>query len=137
MLRCLLYKDLHYIKSAVGWDILKAILQEKYMLTSQKLEDQDDARLDQAYILYFMGQKKGKRSKIPRVSLKRKKPQSPHKYRTFETSRIPYYHFVLRKMGLEPTRHECHKILSLARLPVPTLPHFQPSGFNSGRQCIL
>ena len=26
-------------------------------------------------------------------------------------------------MGLEPTRHECHKILSLARLPVPTLPH--------------
>ena len=27
-------------------------------------------------------------------------------------------------MGLEPTRHECHKILSLARLPVPTLPHF-------------
>ena len=32
--------------------------------------------------------------------------------------------FLLRKMGLEPTRHECHKILSLARLPVPTLPHF-------------
>ena len=31
----------------------------------------------------------------------------------------------MRKMGLEPTRHECHKILSLARLPVPTLPHFQ------------
>ena len=28
----------------------------------------------------------------------------------------------MRKMGLEPTRHECHKILSLARLPVPTLP---------------
>ena len=27
-------------------------------------------------------------------------------------------------MGLEPTRHECHKILSLARLPIPTLPHF-------------
>ena len=26
------------------------------------------------------------------------------------------------KMGLEPTRHECHKILSLARLPIPTLP---------------
>ena len=25
-------------------------------------------------------------------------------------------------MGLEPTRHECHKILSLARLPIPTLP---------------
>ena len=32
--------------------------------------------------------------------------------------------FLLRKMGLEPTRHCCHKILSLARLPVPTLPHF-------------
>ena len=30
--------------------------------------------------------------------------------------------FSMRKMGLEPTRHECHKILSLARLPVPTLP---------------
>ena len=28
-------------------------------------------------------------------------------------------------MGLEPTRHCCHKILSLARLPVPTLPHGQ------------
>lgn len=57
MLRCLLYKDLHYIKSAVGWDTLKAILQEKYMLTSQKLVDQDDARLDQAHILYFIGKK--------------------------------------------------------------------------------
>ena len=29
---------------------------------------------------------------------------------------------LMRKMGLEPTRHCCHKILSLARLPVPTLP---------------
>ncbi len=28
----------------------------------------------------------------------------------------------LRKMGLEPTRCNHHKILSLARLPVPTLP---------------
>ena len=28
----------------------------------------------------------------------------------------------MRKMGLEPTRHGCHKILSLARLPIPTLP---------------
>ena len=28
----------------------------------------------------------------------------------------------LRKMGLEPTRCTHHKILSLARLPVPTLP---------------
>ena len=30
----------------------------------------------------------------------------------------------VRKMGLEPTRCSQHKILSLARLPVPTLPHF-------------
>ena len=30
---------------------------------------------------------------------------------------------VMRKMGLEPTRYCYHKILSLARLPVPTLPH--------------
>ncbi len=29
----------------------------------------------------------------------------------------------MRKMGLEPTRCNHHKILSLARLPVPTLPH--------------
>ena len=29
----------------------------------------------------------------------------------------------MRKMGLEPTRCCHHKILSLARLPVPTLPH--------------
>ena len=28
----------------------------------------------------------------------------------------------MRKMGLEPTRCNHHKILSLARLPVPTLP---------------
>ncbi len=26
-------------------------------------------------------------------------------------------------MGLEPTQAQCYKILSLARLPVPTLPH--------------
>ena len=30
---------------------------------------------------------------------------------------------LMRKMGLEPTRCNHHKILSLARLPVPTLPH--------------
>ena len=36
----------------------------------------------------------------------------------------------MRKMGLEPTRHECHKILSLARLPVPTLPHFGLCAFE-------
>ena len=29
-------------------------------------------------------------------------------------------------MGLEPTRPIGHKILSLARLPVPTLPHLFP-----------
>ena len=29
----------------------------------------------------------------------------------------------MRKMGLEPTQLESYKILSLARLPVPTLPH--------------
>lgn len=31
--------------------------------------------------------------------------------------------FVMRKMGLEPTRHCWHKILSLACLPIPALPH--------------
>ena len=30
--------------------------------------------------------------------------------------------FFMRKMGLEPTRPCGHKILSLARLPIPTLP---------------
>ena len=30
--------------------------------------------------------------------------------------------FYMRKMGLEPTRCNHHKILSLARLPIPTLP---------------
>ncbi len=29
----------------------------------------------------------------------------------------------MRKAGLEPARHCWHKILSLARLPIPTLPH--------------
>lgn len=33
---------------------------------------------------------------------------------------VPF--LLVRKMGLEPTRHCCHKILSLARLPIPTLP---------------
>ncbi len=31
-------------------------------------------------------------------------------------------YFAVRKMGLEPTRCDHHKILSLARLPIPTLP---------------
>ena len=35
----------------------------------------------------------------------------------------------MRKMGLEPTRCIHHKILSLARLPVPTLPRI-PDRFN-------
>ena len=34
--------------------------------------------------------------------------------------------FFVRKMGLEPTRCNQHKILSLARLPIPTLPHALP-----------
>ena len=42
--------------------------------------------------------------------------------------------FIMRKMGLEPTRHCCHKILSLARLPVPTLPHL--SSFQTTRDTI-
>ena len=29
----------------------------------------------------------------------------------------------MRKVGLEPTRYNYHKILSLARLPIPTFPH--------------
>ena len=33
----------------------------------------------------------------------------------------------MRKMGLEPTREYTHKILSLARLPVPTLPRIELS----------
>ena len=41
-----------------------------------------------------------------------KKKREPHRFPPF-----------LRKMGLEPTRHCWHKILSLARLPIPTLPH--------------
>ena len=35
---------------------------------------------------------------------------------------IPEPFRFMRKMGLEPTRCNHHKILSLARLPVPTLP---------------
>ena len=33
----------------------------------------------------------------------------------------------MRKMGLEPTRPGGHKILSLARLPIPTLPQIVES----------
>ena len=44
-----------------------------------------------------------------------------HKSKRAKPSGLTLFDF-LRKMGLEPTRHECHKILSLARLPVPTLP---------------
>ncbi len=40
-----------------------------------------------------------------------------------ETLSLGFQDLILRKMGLEPTRYEYHKILSLARLPIPTLPH--------------
>ena len=38
----------------------------------------------------------------------------------------------MRKMGLEPTRRDRHKILSLARLPIPTLPHALPKKEDAG-----
>ena len=41
---------------------------------------------------------------------------------SLELSGFPFY-YLMRKMGLEPTRYCYHKILSLARLPIPTLPH--------------
>ena len=37
----------------------------------------------------------------------------------------------MRKMGLEPTRPNGHKILSLARLPIPTLPQTAESLIDS------
>ena len=37
-------------------------------------------------------------------------------------------------MGLEPTRYYYHKILSLARLPVPTLPPLPVSRLNRLKQ---
>ena len=40
--------------------------------------------------------------------------------------------FFVRKMGLEPTRCNQHKILSLARLPIPTLPHALPKKEDAG-----
>ena len=49
---------------------------------------------------------------------------------------IPEPFRFMRKMGLEPTRCNHHKILSLARLPVPTLPHYATDlrGFFSTAQ---
>ena len=42
----------------------------------------------------------------------------------FQHSRISNFkEFIVRKMGLEPTRANAHKNLNLARLPIPTLPH--------------
>ncbi len=38
-------------------------------------------------------------------------------------------------MGLEPTRYCYHKILSLARLPVPTLPPMQEKGLEPSLYC--
>ena len=32
--------------------------------------------------------------------------------------------FLMRKMGLEPTRYCYHRHLKPARLPIPPLPHF-------------
>ena len=46
----------------------------------------------------------------------------------------------LRKMGLEPTRPCGHKILSLARLPIPTLPRnidYYTKGYRMCQQQIL
>ena len=42
---------------------------------------------------------------------------------------------LMRKMGLEPTRHYWHKILSLACLPIPALPHTHD--FFIARQDII
>ncbi len=36
---------------------------------------------------------------------------------------------LVREAGLEPARAEAHKILSLARLPIPPLPRISPRGF--------
>ena len=54
-------------------------------------------------------------------------PSSNHKKNT-EDPLDPQY-FFMRRMGLEPTRDSSHKILSLARLPVPT----PPQGFLKNR----
>ena len=43
----------------------------------------------------------------------------------------------MRKMGLEPTQLESYKILSLARLPVPTLPHVPALAFLLSRAATL
>ena len=42
----------------------------------------------------------------------------------------------MREMGLEPTREYTHKILSLACLPIPALPHSnEPVHFERFRDC--
>ena len=38
-------------------------------------------------------------------------------------------------MGLEPTRCNQHKILSLARLPIPTLPHLASINLSLANKC--
>ncbi len=45
----------------------------------------------------------------------------------------------VRKMGLEPTQRCRHKILSLARLPIPTLPRFfyLSALISAATKCIL
>ena len=45
-----------------------------------------------------------------------------HKMELFVQYRINMKLIELREMGLEPTRCEQHKILSLACLPIPALP---------------
>ncbi len=67
----------------------------------------------------------------------------------FDKSQLYFYFFaqknlqtdvcrflIVRKMGLEPTRHCCHKILSLARLPIPTLPHACNGVFRAANSMI-
>ena len=43
----------------------------------------------------------------------------------------------MRKMGLEPTQLESYKILSLARLPVPTLPQLINSSLSATANNII
>ena len=50
-------------------------------------------------------------------------------------SHLTYSSILMRKMGLEPTRYCYHKILSLARLPVPTLPPMQEKGLEPSLYC--
>ena len=59
------------------------------------------------------------------------RPPESIKYRTWNISMSCI--LTVRRMGLEPTRDCSHKILSLARLPVPTPPHIKlkESGYEN------